>query len=72
LLAGCSPMTPEAVIREEERVYQQAEREAAFARHKRECTELNGVIVIERMGRARRRDVIRKVPGYKDVWYCRL
>ena len=71
-LIGCTPMTPEAVIREEERAYQQAEREAEFFRDRRQCADLRGVIVIERTGRARRRHVIRKVPGYKDVWYCRL
>lgn len=72
LLVGCTPMTPEAVVREEERAYQQAEREAQFFRDKRQCDELGGIIFIERMGRARRRDVIRKVPGHKDRWYCRL
>lgn len=72
LLIGCTPMTPDAVIREEERAYRQAEREAAFLRDKRQCAELDGIVVIERMGRARRRDVIRKVPGHKDVWYCQL
>ena len=69
---ACTPVTPEALVREEQRAYEQAEREAAFFRDKRQCADLGGVIVIERMGRARRRDVIRKVPGYKDEWYCRL
>ena len=72
LLVGCTPMTPEAEVREEERAYQQAEREAEFFRDKQQCDELGGIIFIERMGRARRRDVIRTVPGYKDMWYCRL
>lgn len=70
--AGCTPVTPEALIREEQRAYEQAEREAAFFRDKRKCADVGGVIVIERMGRARRRDVVRKMPGFKDEWYCQL
>ena len=69
---ACTPATPEALIRAEQRAYEQAEREAAFFRDRRQCTDMGGIIVIERMGRARRRDVIRKVPGYKDTWYCQL
>ena len=72
MLVGCTPMTLEAVVREEERAYQQAEREAEFFRDKQQCDELGGITFIERMGRARRRDVIRRVPGYRDRWYCRL
>lgn len=73
LLVGCSPMSPEAVIRAEERAYRQAERHAEFFRHRRQCTQLGGIMIIERRGGLADRGPIRRnVPGYRDTWYCRM
>ncbi len=73
LLVGCSPMSPEAVIRAEERAYQQAERHAEFFRHRRQCIQLGGIMIIERRGGlARRRPGMRDIPGFRDTWYCRM
>ena len=69
---ACAPMTPEALIQAEQRAYQQAEREAEFFRDARACVEFGGFIVIERRGRASRRDELRRVPGDRDAWFCRM
>jgi len=71
-MCACVPMTPEAVIRAEQRAYLQAEREARFFREARACIEFGGFIVIERRGRASRRDELRRVPGDRDTWFCRM
>lgn len=72
LFPGCAPLSPEVVIRIQQRAYEQAEREAEFFHDKRLCLEYGGFVVIERMGNATRRDVVRRVPGDRDTWYCRM
>lgn len=69
--SACVPLTPEALLRVEQHAYQQAEREARFFSDKRTCDEFGGFIVIERYGRASRRDEVRRVPGARDRWFCR-
>jgi len=72
LACACAPTTREGLIRAEEREYRQVEREAEFFRQVRACKDFGGIIVIERRGRASRLDEIRRVPGDRDNWFCRM
>ena len=77
LLVGCSPMSPEAMIRAEELAYERAhrqiERHAEFIRDRRQCNRLGGIMVIERRGGlAKRRPPKRDLPDVRDIWHCRM
>ena len=70
LLAGCSTMTEEAIEKQDELAYERMERAESFVSYKARCDDANGYVVIERWGKATRREVILNVPGRGDKVIC--
>ena len=70
LVIGCAPITPAAIEKRESRTYEQMNREEQFKRDEKDCLYLNGRMVIERNGKAKRRQEILNVPGRGDGWTC--
>ncbi len=65
-------MTPAAIEKREAMAYEQMDREDAFKIDKAACLRASGRMVIDRNGKARRRQEVLNVPGPGDGWACRV
>jgi hypothetical protein len=70
LLAGCAPMTEQAIEKREAMMYEQMDREEQFKHDEKACLRASGYMKIERNGKAKRRQEILRVPGPGDKWAC--